>query len=165
MWWPSLVKPESVNVCLMQQTMITSNLAEIWTSYLLICLLHFMLLLYKCQLLHFNIAVLAGLSLKVVTIVGSSHCLLAEKFSINIMQIKFSSNPSIVQNYIGRDKKYSVLCLSWLTNSCTSICIWWFMRCMPWYLSVVNGLDAKEGKWISNLFQYSTRLWMFIIYE
>jgi hypothetical protein len=79
--------------------------------------------------------------LKVVTTVGSSLCLLAEKFSITIMQIKFSSKLLIVRNYIGRDKKYSVLCLLWVTKSCTSI--WGYMWCIQWYLSVANWLVAR----------------------
>jgi len=90
---------------------ITSNLAEIWTKYVLICLLHFLLLLHKCQLLHLNIALLAALSLKVVTVVGSSHCLSAEKFSITIMQIKFSSNSLFGIILEGtRNIQYSVFC-------------------------------------------------------
>jgi hypothetical protein len=100
-WWFAMGQSRSVAWCRHssgetkenhKNASITSNLAEIWTSYILIYLLHFLLLLHKCQLLHLNIAVLAGLSLKVVTIVGSSHCLLTEKFSITIVQIKFSSN-------------------------------------------------------------------------
>ena len=88
-WWLAVRQSWSVSWCRHahgetkenhKSAWITSNPAEIWNSYLLICLVHFLLLLHKCQLLHLKIAVPAGLLLMVLTIVGSSHCLLQRNF-------------------------------------------------------------------------------------